>query len=449
MIDFVARKYRDELRPRQGLFRTREFLMKDLYTFDTNRDEALKTYETVRQAYSEFFNAFKIPYLTAQASSGEIGGDLSHEYHIPSSKGEDNVIVCNECGYVANEELAAADISLDLSVEDEGTTENPSEGIKTLCSSWYGITKDRSTLVHAVFPKRVRVRTGSGSSWRETKINPYALKSHVLELDTSVESPRAAFEETPRSQRKEIKIYDKRLPSSTVNGVTTISSDDAIIESKLQEMVNADLIRIETGDHCANCHSGILTVQSAVELGHTFHLGTRYSVPLDATVAADPSLKSINDDPNNNLQAGQSSSQTPIQMGCHGIGVSRLIGAVADSLADSKGLNWPSVMAPFQTVIVPTRGQEAEAADVYDLLKVDAKSHSTGVFIDTILDDRKRDFGWKLKDADMIGYPVIVVVGRDWKVGRKVEVQCRRLGVKQVIDADQLRIFVQGLLDQL
>ena len=279
----VSRKYRDELRPRQGLLRGREFVMKDLYTFDTTTDAARATYDQVRKAYSAFFDHLRLPYLTAAADSGNMGGSLSHEYHLASSDGEDTIIICNQCEYAANEE---------------------------------------------VFPGRL-------------------------------------------------------LSTDDMPPVKTLESDA-----------------------CPSCKTGQLKLHRAIEIGHTFYLGTRYSEPLSAQVL----------DANN--------KQISIEMGCHGIGISRLIGAIASLLADAKGLNWPLAVSPFEVLIVPGADtREDDTAQVYEGV--------LGSMGDAVIDDRERPLGWKLKDADLIGYPVIIVLGRRWKEERVVELQCRRWGVRE------------------
>jgi prolyl-tRNA synthetase len=203
-----------------------------------------------------------------------------------------------------------------------------------------------------------------------------------------------------------------------------------------------NLLRISDGDSCPRCSDGKLKVQRVIELGHTFHLGTRYSEPLSATVkapAGDSDALGIEE---------LDSSQVPMQMGCHGIGVSRMIGAVADTLADDKGLNWPRVMAPFEVVIVPAKGLENAALDVYDLLcKVPIESDSS--HLDLILDDRAVSFPWKMQDADLVGYPVIVVVGRRWKAERICEIQCRRLQLHQDVAIGELAELVRTVLARL
>lgn len=497
----ISRKYRDEPRPRQGLLRTREFLMKDLYTFDATSEEALKTYEIVRQAYTDFFNELNIPYLTAEASSGEIGGKLSHEYHIPTPKGEDKIISCDACDYVANEELADSRINSKIRelqskgkdtsdievmdfiinaskvgyIEKANRTQHEDSELqaKLISNQWFGITKDRNTIVQAFLPTEVSTQTSNGNRNRKPEINPYMIKRVCPQLDLSVEDPMMAWKEhqeglrasrkATAGEQKVIRAFDIRarlgenasnLPNLmrvrlTNNPGAEREHDYLEIPTSSDYPGQIDLVRIDTGDPCPRCSEGKLKLQTAVELGHTFHLGTRYSKPLDATItAAEPLQTSLQSNPNNKSQPATNSRQVPMQMGCHGIGVSRLIAAVADSLADAKGLNWPRVMAPIEVVIIPTKGQEEGAEEVYDILTKRKYSPFLEA-LDAIVDDRKKDFGWKLNDADLIGYPIIVVVGRDWKKGRECEVQCRRLGVKKNVQALDLRRDIETLFEQL
>ena len=326
----VTRKYRDELRPRGGLLRAREFLMKDLYTFDADVEAALETYAQVRTQYRKFFDALKVPYLEAEADSGAIGGDLSHEFHFPSPLGEDTLIQCSACGYVINRE---------------------------------------------------------------------------------------------------------RLPTTTE-------------------------IPPESKPPCPKCKNPHTTTVQAIEVGHTFHLSTRYSVPLNATIT---------------LPTDQTASRSPIQMGCHGIGISRLIAASAASLSDTKGLVWPRVIAPFEVVVIPVNQVvgDNDAVKVYDLLAhsrppqlADADEYAGGAprRRDVVLDDRPgASLVWKLHDADLIGYPVVVVLGRKWLQsggddrgggedgeGKRIcEIQCRRLNLKQDVPLDHLSAFIDSLFRKL
>ena len=286
--------------------------MKDLYTFDATKEKAFQTYESVRATYSAFFSEFKLPFLTAEADAGSIGGDVNHEYHYETPKGEDTVVKCTACHYTANSEV----------------------------------------------------------------------------------------------------------------------------------------VNIDTDGSCPKCHEKCLTSRTTSEAGHTFFLGTKYSETLDAKIAVysgatDLSGKSTSEQ---RQESGEEASQqlTYMQMGCYGIGVSRIIGIVASLLADSKGLNWPRVMAPFETVIIPTTESTfSSATNIWESLSAGPDP------VDAIVDDRDKNLGWKLKDADLIGYPVILILGRAWASEQKCEVQCRRLGVKQNVAVNDLSAYVASLLAQL
>ncbi|TKA74701.1 hypothetical protein B0A55_05090 [Friedmanniomyces simplex] len=392
----VSRKYRDEARPRQGLLRGREFVMKDLYTFDSTEQSARATYEDVRQAYCAFLDELRLPYLVASADSGNMGGNLSHEYHFASEAGEDTIIKCNQCEYSANEELYTG----------RPETEQSSPG-SNLDAWTLMISKDRRTLL--VIPCPI-----------DRQVNIYAVKKAFPDVDASVEAPLEMWKEPEMANRAGRKIC--WIGASSVNGSKSEQSvklshalrhagigdsdmpleiDQAVVDGQPIGLTKAD-----NGDTCPSCSNGHLSLRKAVEIGHTFHLGTRYSEPLNLRITDADNRQSL------------------VQMGCHGIGVSRLIGAAASLLADFKGLNWPAAIAPYTVVLVAAGKTSAEAVHgVYDSLQ-----QMPGT--DAIIDDRT-DYptGWKLHDADLIGYPFIVVLGKAWAERGAVELQCRRLGL--------------------
>ncbi|KAF2189656.1 prolyl-tRNA synthetase [Zopfia rhizophila CBS 207.26] len=406
----ISRKYRDERRPRQGLLRAKEFLMKDLYTFDYSQKHALETYDAVRKAYNALFDELKIPYLVADADSGAMGGNLSHEYHFVSPKGEDNVWSCNSCSYVANEEL----------VEKRAPSSSVSTTSKPV--AFRGISLDRETAIHIHIPRPPHIPDTEELSWSHVHdfVNLHAVKNAGLDIDTGIET--ATLELLLPKTTNTTHIYDRQLPQPPLSTSTSTPKS---------EQPQLDLTRTQPGDSCQLCSDGKLSVQRAIEVGHTFHLGTRYSTPLSAQVAIP-----------------DSSEKVAMQMGCHGIGISRLIGAIASLLSDSRGLNWPRVIAPFECIVVSTpQVPEEEAIKVYDVLR---DGRRVGGEVDLILDDRAiKSLGWKLRDADLIGYPVIVVLGRAWKERGEVELQCRQLGVKEEVGLEGLRETVVGLLGRL
>lgn len=468
--------------------------MKDLYTFDSTQEKALETYETVRRAYSAFFDEFKIPYLVAEADSGDIGGNLSHEYQILSQKGEDNVISCTSCSYVANEEMAkGARRSTAAETSIRGTTTEPSEFTGVVSSigdlhsdteasadiyslgtfpykRWIGVSKDRATIFVAIYPAEIEDVALLDKPWRKTQPNPYVFKKIFEDLDPSIKDHTKHIAGNPAIRE----FFDYRLPQAFIDGYRleispklpgfatprNHSDSDDIIKSTVSRHNDDthDLIKIQTGDACPKCTDGTLKVQRAVELGHTFHLGTRYSAPLNATFAIEPNstkptstMPKHREPPTPRLPA----TAAHLQMGCHGIGISRLIGATASLLADGHGLNWPRAIAPFEAIIIPAPGLDSGAIQVYDLLAgtPGAPPPRSPLLqgVDAILDDRAKPVGWKLRDADLIGYPVVLVVGRAWRdQDQRVEVQCRRLGgFREEVGVGDVRGVVEGLLERL
>ncbi|KAK3362818.1 hypothetical protein B0T25DRAFT_525383 [Lasiosphaeria hispida] len=435
----ITRKYRDELRPRHGLLRGREFTMKDLYTFDSNRQSALETYDKVRSAYSAIFSDMKLPVLAARASSGDMGGDLSHEYHLPTPLGDDRVIHCDSCDYVINEEISETATSKELTAGEE-------------IGVWRGISKDRSTLVNVWYPRRTTLPGGKNPrEYTDMDIKIPAVKSLVPDLDTAVGDAiplwSAAVKGPSKTAARLLNIADGRIPSSLVEQVRSGVLGNLVWPMSLGSPLPSlpvtvyggsrpgdrelNLLRTRTGDQCPECSSGVLKAERAIELGHTFHLGSRYSMPLGATVAVPHSKTNI-----------------AIEMGCYGIGISRLIGAVAEHMADDVGLNWPVMIAPYSCVIVPGKQSDDEdAISVYRHI-VDSSTIGSGR-LDVVLDDRDKTLSWKLHDADLIGFPVIVILGRDWHKSRQVELQCRKLGIKRLVEMNDLSRVIDKLHGQL
>ncbi|KIL84001.1 prolyl-trna synthetase [Fusarium avenaceum] len=407
----VTRKYRDERRPRHGLLRSREFLMKDLYTFDLTAAEAVDTYRQVSGAYRAFFAELKLPYLVAEASSGDMGGDLSHEYHLPSSVGEDTIVSCDTCHYTANDEVAAA---RPPSAGAKGASDIPVSQFNV----WRGISKDRKLLINAWYPRSCDDSTESGLSL-------HAVKSTVAELDTTIEDPLPLWGETLKNGNAHVvNVVDSRLAlafRSLRNQLPLMPQNHESYQVEHSTVDSTDsgeglnLVHIADGDGCPRCEKGTLKIHRALECGHTFQLGTRYSVPLDACVNLPQSGLSTAAQ-KEGLTPG---SRVPIQMGCHGVGVSRIFGAVAEILADKRGLNWPRAIAPFEVAIIPAPDLSEEPLRIYDTLTIDNGTEST---FDVVLDDRNRSFGWKMKDADMVGYPVLVILGRSFKENGTCEV---------------------------
>ncbi|PHH53254.1 Proline--tRNA ligase [Ceratocystis fimbriata CBS 114723] len=445
----ITNKYRDELRPRNGLLRGREFIMKDMYSFDIDTVSALKTYEEVRSAYAQFFSNLKLPFLVAEASTGDMGGSLSHEFHIESSLGEDTVISCSSCDYLVNDELAEARLP-------QSKEKTASQIDRNAIRVWRGITKDRKTLVNAWY--------ASSDSDATPRVNQHAIKSLIPDLDPSIEDAvpfwSKALEKTgddgqTSSAIRVVNLVDFRLgdsfisqldhqmalPESLRSTKTVFTSE--IITSPANSPATAplNLLRVQSGDNCPRCTSGHLQLFNTLELGHTFHLGTRYSEPLGATVNL-PAVVS---------PSGKDEFKVPIQMGCFGIGVTRIIGAIAETMADSRGLRWPAAIAPFQVAIVADKALVDEGAKIYDNLAATSYCDFLGrnAFLDVVLDNRNAGIPWKLKDADLAGYPILVVVGKAFRELGQCEVQCRALDIKETKSVGELSAYICELLQKL
>ncbi|ELQ44190.1 hypothetical protein ACKVWC_006939 [Pyricularia oryzae] len=482
----ITPKFRDEMRPRKGLLRGREFMMKDLYTFDLSVNTALQTYEQVRAAYDRIFSELRLPVMVAEASSGDIGGDLSHEYHLPTSEGEDDVISCSRCHYMANTEVAVSKLQPHNNPKPDA--EQPNQDV----SVWRAITRDKMTLVNVWYPESSEIKLAtcgrpSAEKWAEV-VNFHAVKRIAPDLDANVENVEVAWWNSVLahgSKSGSVEKADDKKPLKVINLVDgrlllnedkqklqdameistlpfakeayakfDLSQVTTITESKDGEPLN--LIKIRDGDACPKCDSGTLSVRKATELGHTFHLGDRYSEPMGLTVKlpntsqAESGSNTVSDEEGQIYSfSSKRQGEVNVQMGCHGIGVSRIIAAVAEHFGDSRGLNWPRAIAPYEVAII-TKNSLGDAESIYDLLS-EGGAIATPAFPkpDLVLDDRDKTLPWKLKDADLVGYPVVVVLGKAWVESKQCEVQCRQLSFKELVALDNLPGVVGKLLGQL
>lgn len=435
--------------------------MKDLYTFDATMDSALETYAKVQVAYANFFHALKLPFIKAQASSGDMGGELSHEYHLPSAIGEDTIAVCNECSYRANAEVAES-LPSPLSGLSKGDSPSTPDQLHKNLQVWRGVTKDRTTLVNAWFP----LRSGQvmGEDGDSPSVNVGAVQAVLPDLDPYARDPLSLWKtEVDKflsasaravNRPRIVNLLDCRYSgeSEAISAMsvseqagtsyhTMSSSIDQVVLSEDVHGKNLNLLGIQNGDGCPQCETGTLKVEKALEVGHTFHLGTRYSEPFGARVALPQGQM-----PTTNQESETSSQQVYIQMGCHGIGVSRLIGAVAEHMTEAGGLQWPRIIAPFEVAVLFAPGLADDASTVCRAIASVGNQQPP----DIVLDDRAVSLPWKLKDASLIGYPVVVVLGRTWKTKGHCEVQCQRLGVNlPSVAPEDIEHRVTELLGQL
>jgi prolyl-tRNA synthetase len=407
--------------------------MKDLYTFDATEDAALETYAAVQAAYRALFDELGLPYLVAEADSGNMGGNLSHEYLYPSPTGEDTILTCTECNYTSNVEAA---VSRPMPIP-----RLPPDHSQVAIH--HSISLDRKTLINTYYIKSTPTATGNTEP---NEVNLHRIKEIVPELDPSIQHPVELFQESftsistnskPGTYPQIINLFDATVPHSITEpsfpnhtdhfAASVFTADKGIqitsITANSSTGQPLTLLKPRVDDRCPRCDEGRLKSILAIELGHTFNLGTRYTVPFTAGFH-DAEQKWV-----------------PMQQGSHGLGVSRMIPAIAEGYRDADGLGWPRVVAPFEVAVVchPDRISEAEA--VYDILNAQK--------LDVVLDDRGKGIVWKMKDADLVGYPITVVMGRAWNTERKVEVQCRRKAIKAVVGLEELGSVIAGISVEL
>ncbi|KAK9366588.1 hypothetical protein V1509DRAFT_629459 [Lipomyces kononenkoae] len=394
----IGRKYRDERRPRGGMLRGREFLMMDLYSFDTTTEAALVTYGEIKLAYRSIFDTIGIKYEVSEADSGSIGGDLSHEFHFITPVGEDTLITCDSCDYTANVEVATSYPSEDY-VRDASNV-----AVK------YGLAADNTLLVIYYPPDRI--------------VNEILIKKELPTYDPSVENPVSEFTRSgdPMLQRI-IRIFDERVSEKSSLPDLPVSVNIGNITT-----LRFPCVEVAPQSHpneiCPNCNHGTLSASRAVEVGHTFYLGNKYSSTLNAHFTAEDGTKKS------------------IEMGCYGIGVSRIISAVAEITRDHHGLSWPVAICPFEVVLV-TKPKTERIDDLAIKLYQDLRKAGC----EAVIDDRDdKSFGWKLSDAKFLGFPVTVVIGNKYLTDGRVDVECRRTGHSTSCTPEQVSDIVTSIL---
>ncbi len=398
----ISTKFRNEERPRFGVLRTSEFLMKDAYSFNPSVESLGETYDTMYAAYCRIFERCSLTYLPVEAESGPIGGDASHEFMIPAENGEDTVLHCADCGYAANQEKAevgARDVvPPDTPLDDLTKVETP--GCSTI-EQVSGFLKCRpqdliKTLIYLADGKPLAVLLRGDHEANEGKIRRTA-KAEKLELADentiiTVTGAPVGFA-GPVGLEQKIPIVADRDVQSMRNAVTGANQGDTHytgvnLERDFQVDTFADLRNAVDGDPCPRC-SSVVHERHAVEAGHVFKLGTKYSEALSAKF----------------LDAEE--QQRTVIMGCYGIGINRIIASLVETSHDDKGIVWPVALAPYEVLIVPLRVSDEQSMQVATQLHDELAAAG----VDVLVDDRDARAGVKFNDADLIGVPLRVVLG--------------------------------------
>lgn len=440
-------KFRDEPRPKSGLMRLRTFIMKDAYTFDLDAAGLDKSFADQREAYKRIFTRCGLNFAIVEASSGSMGGSTSNEFVAKTDAGEDLIATCANCGYAANLEKATSRVP--TVADDNGLSspeEFPTPGVRTiedLTTFPGGATADRQvkSLVYVATIKNeqqpVLALLRGDHQLHETKLADslgatFVRTAHpeeIRELLGAGAGSLGGVGARARTKEANFQLYlIADLALRDRRGMTTGANKDdhhlrgVDIERDIQPDTWADLRSVASGENCPRCDQGTLEVYKAMEIGHIFKLGTKYSESMGATVLT------------------QDGKEVPIVMGSYGIGVERIITAAIEQNHDADGIIWPKTLAPFDVVVTVTNMKDEQLRETGEKLYKDLQRAG----LDALLDDRDERAGVKFKDADLIGIPYRLTIGKKVADGL-VELFERRTKTSEDVKLGEIVSRVQKL----
>ena len=426
----IHTKFRDEKRPRYGLIRGREFIMKDAYSFDTDQESAKISYQTMTNTYKKIFDRLNLNVLMVKADVGQIGGESSHEFVAITKYGEANIAYCELCNYAANTEIVNLKKE-DPKIEDPLSMEEvytPHTNTIEELANYLHISPKKiiKSILYIKEGKPVLVLIRGDKTVDEKKLERiFGTDEFRLATDEEI----FKLLKTKKGFIGPFNInFDMLVDNSLYNASNMVVAFNKVDyhykNANLDFKEFMDIREVEENDPCPEC-GGPLKILQGLELGHTFLLGTRYSEPMKAYFTDKDGI------------------DKPIIMGCYGIGVSRLISAIVEQYHDEKGIKWPLPVAPFEVLItcvnISHDIQKNIAENLYKELM------DTG--IDVLLDDRDVSAGVKFNDADLIGIPYRIVVGNKVKEG-KVEILDRHTLKSIDVDIEKVTNYFKNLLNK-
>lgn len=436
----IQTKFRDEIRPRFGVIRCREFVMKDAYSFDADEEGAEASYRNMYDTYNRIFTRCGLKFRAVEADTGSIGGSFSHEFLVMAETGEDAMVYCERCGYAANLEKAEAVKPEQGSAGDEETL-LPMEHVYTpevktiedVCRFLKVRPQDVvKTLVYMADGKPVAVLIRGDEEVNEIKVRN-VLGCEVLEMATDDEIKNAAG--SHRGFVGPIGLKCRMIADYSLFGrknlVVGANREDYHIKNANYPRDFAtptffDLRLIHEGDKCPRC--GVdLRFARGIEVGHVFKLGTKYSKAMHAVFL------------------DREGKEQYMIMGCYGIGVGRTVAACIEQHHDEAGIMWPMSIAPFHVIITPVNVRERLLIEVAERLYADFQKQG----VEVLLDDRDERAGVKFNDADLIGIPVRITVGPKRTQEGKVEIKTRRTGEVAVVPVDDAVAYYMRMVESL
>jgi len=435
----IQTKFRDEIRPRFGLMRGREFIMKDAYSFDKDEAGMKESYNKMDITYRRIFDRCGLTYKAVEADPGPIGGGFSQEFMVLASTGEDEIMHCNKCDYAASHEMAKFKVG--PSAKGQGARKKmpkiekvKTPNVKTIeeLEKFLKVKPQQmiKTLIHDVGGQAYAVLIRGDRGLNEAKLKKILKREDVKlaepELIQKITGAPVGF--SGPVGLKGVKIIADKEVLEIEDGITGANEADHHIKHVQYERdykadAVEDLRLAEEGDSCPKCN-GQLVMTRGIEVGHIFQLGTKYSQKLNATF----------------LDEGN--KEKPYIMGCYGIGISRTAAAAIEQNHDKDGIIWPIPLAPFQVAVIPVNVQaedQKETADkIYKALK--------GAGVEVVLDDREGRIGMKLKDIDLIGFPIKVIIGPKSLKEGKAEVKLRKGGEVTLVGIPEVKEKVKEII---
>ena len=440
----IQLKFRDEARPKSGLMRIRTFIMKDAYSFDVDREGLDKSFSDQREAYKKIFSRCGIEFLIVEASSGAMGGSESNEFMARTAAGEDFIVNCASCGYAANVEKATSRLA---PIHDEAglpaPEQFPTPGVRTIedLTTFPGgaeASRQIKTLVYMaqdadgnLQPMLILMR--GDHQLHETKLGDLGIgqarPAHPEEIRELLGANAGSLGAVGARERSpQVRILADNALKNRRNMTTGANKDDWHIRGveverdfKVDQWV--DLRTVQSGEGCPKCETGTLEVFKGMEIGHIFKLGTKYSDSMGATVLT------------------EDGKRTPIVMGSYGIGVERIMSAAVEQRHDDDGIVWPKSITPFHVVVTITNMKQDDVRAAGEKLYSDLQRAG----LDALLDDRDERAGVKFKDADLIGVPYRITIGRKAAEG-VVELYDRRAKQSEDVKIGDVVTRVQELV---
>ncbi|EFD94368.1 proline--tRNA ligase [Megasphaera lornae] len=436
----IQNKYRDEIRPRFGLMRSREFVMQDSYSFDTDQEGLEKSYQAMYEAYSRIFTRCGLQYRTVLADSGQIGGKHSHEFMALAASGEADIVTCTQCAYAADVEQATPNplpaAAEPLQAIEKFATPHCATIEELVQAAGVPAEKTIKAVALDIDGKLVLCMVRG-----DHEVNEVAVQ-HVVGGHDAVPASAELLQQyglvpgymSPLGAAKTSEQFHILVDPTAMqiyNGVTGANEEGFhyrhVTPSRDFTGVQVAPIRLITAaDGCPECGAPVQLTRG-IEVGQVFQLGTKYSEALQASFL------------------DKDGKAKPFVMGCYGIGVTRTMAAAIEQYHDERGILWPVAIAPYEAVILPLNMKDevmvTAARELYTQLSADSS--------EIVLDDRPERAGVKFNDADLIGYPVQIVVGKDTKTKGTVEIKVRRTGAKEAVPVRTAVGRVQAILREL